>query len=64
MKSKESAKSKKQSVVVKDLNAKKDPKGGSVKAVYEVVNTNPSRSNAQPVSNISDQAAGGILTSY
>jgi type VI protein secretion system component Hcp len=28
MKSKESAKSKKQSVVVKDLNAKKDPKGG------------------------------------
>ena len=30
MKSKESAKSKKQSIVVKDLKAKKNPKGGSM----------------------------------
>jgi hypothetical protein len=39
MKSKESAKSKKQPVVVKDLKAKKNPKGGAVSFLPTKANT-------------------------
>jgi hypothetical protein len=34
MKSKKTAKSKKQTIVVKDLNTKKDPKGGARSKIY------------------------------
>ena len=62
MKSKESAKSKKQSVVVKDLKARTNPKGGLSHAAIAgiVVETK----TVQPTNSISDQAAGGVLSSY
>lgn len=39
MKTKESAKSKKQSIIVKDLKAKKNPKGGAIYMKFGSVNT-------------------------
>ena len=55
MKNKESVSAKKQSVTVRDLKTKKNPKGGAP--------ISTSRSNIKRPG-ISDQAAGGILTSY
>jgi hypothetical protein len=55
MKNKASVSTKKQSVTVKDLKTRKNPKGGS--------SINTSRSNIKHPG-ISDQAAGGVLSSY
>jgi hypothetical protein len=55
MKNKASVSTKKQSVTVKDLKSKKNPKGG-VQTV--------SVSNHNPHPGILDQGQGGVLTSY
>ena len=59
MKSKSTPGPRKSNVIVKDLNARKSPKGGTTVSLGGTFKSGPPKP-----AGISDQAAGGVLSSY